>query len=201
MKAAEAIHKDSEPPTSTEKPKNSTAKKEKVKEVAADKAVPSKLTVEEFRLPESKFSKEYLEKIDGACEYFYQLEKENEEKQQEYLNSKMEKSNGKEHAESSSGQSRDLHELPKGYPQKYMFKPPKVNPVKYQIEVDKNLYRGDPKHYELTHDDSHLVVYANQHTAMPKARAKKRIKRSHSEEFETFKFVDNLENPTGSRKL
>ena len=72
---------------------------------------------------------ENLDKIDGACEYFYQLEKENEE------------------ADLRESQDTLPNELPKGYPQKHMFKPPKVDKDKYQIEVDPELYKGNKDKY------------------------------------------------------
>ena len=91
---------------------------------------------------------ENLDKIDGACEYFYLLEKENEE------------------ADVKESQETLPNELPNRYPQKHMYKAPKIDNEKYQIEIDKNLYRGNKEKYLATE----LQVYGTR-------------KRSNSEEF------------------
>lgn len=110
-----------------------------------------------------------LEKVDGACEYFYILEKENEEIQEQHLHA--DKSQDR-----SSEISRELHEMPKGYPQKHQYKPPKIDKVQYQITVDKSLYRGDRTKYEA----EELQVYSNQKHGT--ARTNKRQRRSNSVE-------------------
>ena len=67
---------------------------------------------------------DHLEKIDGVCEYFYIIEKENEEIQEEYQLANK----SKDSADQSSAISREAHSMPKGYPQKHMYKPPKIDP-------------------------------------------------------------------------
>lgn len=52
-----------------------------------------------------------LDKIDGACEYFQVLVKENQDILEEIQAQKLNEAN-----EHSSNVSKELNELPKGYP-------------------------------------------------------------------------------------
>ena len=52
--------------------------------------------------------REKFDKIDGVCDYFYVLEKENEDKQNKMLS--------KDHQDQDFDPKSQLHTLPRGYP-------------------------------------------------------------------------------------
>ena len=60
-----------------------------------------------------------FDKINGVCDYFYVLEKENEDIQHKMM--------GEVHNESNDdSKSQKLHILPRGYPQKHLYKVPQI---------------------------------------------------------------------------
>ena len=87
-----------------------------------------------------------------------------------------------------------------------MFKPPKVDPEKYQIEVNDYFFLGDREKYEANPElKDTLIVYQNQANDLPNNsnRAnmiKRKVRRSNSEEHETIKFRDPYDQKN-ARKL
>lgn len=177
---------------------------------------------------------EKFDQVDGACEYFFILERENEKVQDQIQQIQTQKKvTEKEQLVNPNPQNiktcqelqakieelqKTLHEMPKGYPQKYMYKYPRVDALTCQTQVDEREYKGSIAKYLDEHQDKSegieaaakaLKVYTNQRIAIRKGfeqeqgrgekqlefstkqnvqKKKRRGKRSRSEEIETLKF-------------
>jgi hypothetical protein len=83
--------------------------------------------------------------------------------------------------------------MPKGYPQRHMYKPPKIDPVKFQMNVTHDQFKGSKSRYYEERKEKELLVYQNQAKEVPPETLTKRKKRSMSEEFETLKFKDPID--------
>ena len=81
-----------------------------------------------------------------------------------------------------------------------MYKHPKIDPVKFQIEVDHEMYKGGREAYYRVNEQQHLLVYQDQRHEVPNpppvhqagARSShfRRKKRSNSFTLQTLRFRD-----------
>lgn len=119
--------------------------------------------------------KENFAQIDGACEYFHVLEKDNQKLSQQFLQRDTSSSQDVGVAISTNDPKKTLirpnqvllstnqqlkgetalHGMPRGYPQKHMYKQPKISARYFQASVDKTTYRGSSKRYS----ENELLVY------------------------------------------
>lgn len=123
-----------------------------------------------------------FDKINGVCDYFYVLEKENEEIQHRMM--------GELHKDSGDDTKTQLHTLPRGYPQKHLYKVPQICNECIQIDVPQSQYKGSKENFTRQNDEAGLLVYQNQLKDLPNPLVSKRMKtkRSNSVEIETLKF-------------
>jgi hypothetical protein len=103
--------------------------------------------------------------------------------------------------------------MPKGYPQKHMYKHPKIDPVRFQIEIDNDVYKGGREKYHEVNEQHNLLVYQDQKLEVPLPTQEqnktstnwtfksKRKKRSNSFTLETLRFRDPGELMTQGQEI